>query len=396
MPRPLEGVTAVTLEHAIAAPFCTRQLADLGARVIKIEEVRGEPMRGARISAGFLSVQRGKEDLALDLKSPRGREILHALVARADVVHHNMRAAALEKLGLDYPSLHAVNPRLVYCHSSGYGNEGPWAALPTLEPLHSALVGLLTRTGGDGNRPIQYLSHMDYGCALTAAAAVIAALVERERTGQGQYLEVPQTGAGLLAMSDVHFEAGSLRQSFRLDREQRGHAATNALYRTADGWITLATYSEQEWRAVATALALEGDWPPYAAARNEPFETSAAARRIESALAGLSSLAAAERLERTGVAAQIPTRADSARLLADPLLRPLGVLALERQDEIGAIWEVGHTIRFERSHAQHRRPAPSLGADTAAILDELGYDAAQIAELSEHKVVRVRTAARTR
>jgi crotonobetainyl-CoA:carnitine CoA-transferase CaiB-like acyl-CoA transferase len=109
---------------------------------------------------------------------------------------------------------------------------------------------MLCRTGGDGNPPDHYLTHMDYGCGLTSSAMVLAALVERERSGVGQYLEVPQTGAGLLAMSDVHGHKDSKSETFPLDHEQRGHAPTNALYRTADGWLVIACYSDREWDGV--------------------------------------------------------------------------------------------------------------------------------------------------
>jgi crotonobetainyl-CoA:carnitine CoA-transferase CaiB-like acyl-CoA transferase len=229
----------------MAGPFANRLFADLGARVIKVEEYGGDPMRGPQLNI-FLGVQRGKESIAVDLKSDAGRRIVHALVKRADVVHNNMRLGAMERLGMGWEQLRALNPRLVYCHSSGYGNSGEWSQLPTFEPLHSAIAGMLSRIGGEDNPPEHYLTHMDYGCGLTSTVMVLAALVERERSGLGQYLEVPQTGAGLLAMSDVHGHREHKSETFPLDHEQRGHAPTNALYRTRDGWVVIACYSERE------------------------------------------------------------------------------------------------------------------------------------------------------
>ncbi|HXD91545.1 MAG TPA: CoA transferase, partial [Candidatus Binataceae bacterium] len=191
---PLDGILVLDFGAYMAGPFANRLFADLGARVIKVEEYGGDPMRGPQLSS-FLGVQRGKESIAVDLKSVEGKQIALDLVRRADVVHHNLRAGAMERLGVGWDQLHAINPRLIFCHSSGYGNDGPWSKLPTFEPLHSALTGMLVRTGGDGNMPDHYLTHMDYGCGLTSCTMVLAALVEREQSGVGQYLEVPQTGA---------------------------------------------------------------------------------------------------------------------------------------------------------------------------------------------------------
>jgi len=174
---PLDGMLVLDFGAYMAGPFANRLFADLGARVIKVEEYGGDPMRGPQLSI-FLGVQRGKESIAIDLKSAEGRRIVHELVKRADVVHHNMRLGAMERLGMGWEQLRELNQRLVYCHSSGYGNSGEWSRLPTFEPLHSAITGMLSRTGGQGNPPEHYLTHMDYGCGLTSTAMVLAALVE--------------------------------------------------------------------------------------------------------------------------------------------------------------------------------------------------------------------------
>jgi crotonobetainyl-CoA:carnitine CoA-transferase CaiB-like acyl-CoA transferase len=359
----------------------------MGARVIKIEELVGDPMRRPRILT-FLGVSRGKEGIALNLKSEEGRAIAYDLVRRADVVHHNQRSSAARRLGIDYETLREINPNMVYCHSSGYGNDGPWGHLPTFEPLHSALTGLLSRTGGRGNPPDHYMTHMDYGCGLTSTAAVLAALVERQCSGQGQYLEVPQIGAGLLAMSDVRIEGGQVRETFGLDRDQSGHAPTNALYRTRDGWIMIACYSDREWRAVAGALELQsGSLPPFEAARRERMEDSDSAQQIESALAGLTTTEAERRLFGAGVPCQIPMPFWAEDAASDPLLREFGIIVDEHQQDAGLIHEVGHTIRFGNAKRQHTRPAPGLGEHTIALLREFGRSEADIESLIAQGVV---------
>ena len=383
---PLDGVLVLDFGAYMAGPFANRLFADLGARVIKVEEYGGDPMRGPQLSI-FLGVQRGKESIAVDLKNEEGRRIIHELVERADVVHNNMRLGAMERLGMGWEQLRALNPRLVYCHSSGYGNSGEWSRLPTFEPLHSAITGMLSRTGGEGNPPEHYLTHMDYGCGLTSTVMVLAALVERERSGAGQYLEVPQTGAGLLAMSDVHGHRERKAETFPLDHDQRGHAPTNALYRTSDGWVVIACYSDQEWESVRRALAIGAPWPSFAEARNQRFGQSEAAQLVQAALVNCSTVAAIRRLRAEGVPCTIPAPFEPAEVIVEPTLRSRGVIVAEQHYDAGEILEVGHTIRFGHATSWNLRPAPVTGQHSVEILRELGRSEAEIKRLIDGKVV---------
>jgi len=416
---PLDGILVLDFGAYMAGPFANRLFADLGARVIKIEEYGGDPMRGPQLSI-LLGVQRGKESLAIDLKSPDGRRIVHDLVRKADIVHNNMRVGAMEKLGVGWEQLRALNPRLIYCHSSGYGNAGDWSRLPTFEPLHSALTGMLSRTGGAGNQPEHYLTHMDYGCGLTSAAMVIAALAERERSGGGQYIEVPQTGAGLLAMSDVHGTREHLSETFPLDREQRGHAPTNALYRTTDGWIVIACYSDREWCGVRRALGFDNatesanseprpsgfdnalsssitdahahgsdhaPWPSFAEARAQRLSDSAIARSLEASFAKLTTESAMRRLRAEAVPCTIPAPFSPAEVIVDPAMLSRGVIVREEHPAAGEIFEVGHTLRFGNANSHNVRPAPLTGQHSVEILRELGRSEADINALLANKVV---------
>jgi crotonobetainyl-CoA:carnitine CoA-transferase CaiB-like acyl-CoA transferase len=384
---PLNGMLVLDFGAYMAGPFANRLFADLGARVIKVEEYGGDPMRGPQLGI-FLGVQRGKESIAVDLKSEEGRRIVHDLVKRADVVHHNMRLGAMERLGMGWEQLRALNPRLVYCHSSGYGNSGEWSRLPTFEPLHSAITGLLSRTGGEGNPPEHYLTHMDYGCGLTSTVMVLAALAERERSGLGQYLEVPQTGAGLLAMSDVHGQRERKSETFPLDHEQRGHAPTNALYRTSDRWVVIACYSEREWESVRRALGIgDAGWPSFAEARNQRFGQSDTAQVVQAALINCSTVAAIRRLRAEGVPCTTPTPFEPAEVIIEPTLRSRGVIVAEQHHDAGEIFEVGHTIRFGHANSWNLRPAPIIGQHSLEILRELGIPEAEIQKLIDSKVV---------
>jgi crotonobetainyl-CoA:carnitine CoA-transferase CaiB-like acyl-CoA transferase len=385
---PLHGITVLDFGFYMAGPFANRIFADLGARVIKVEEYHGDPMRSPNLSM-LLGTHRGKESIAVDLKSDQGRTVIYELVKRADVVHHNMRAGVMERLGMGYDALSKINPRVVYCHSSGYGNEGPWALLPTFEPLHSAIGGLLTRTGGELNAPRIYLSHMDYGCGLTSATMTIAALVERERSGKGQYIEVPQTGAGLLAMSDAHGHQGRISETFPLDYDQRGHAPTNALYRTSDGWIVIACYSAVEWDGVRRGLGIQSEqWPGYESARQEKMGDSKIAQVLSDALASISCADAERRLRAEGVPCAVPRPLTPQQTVNEPSLRSLNVIVAAHHPEAGNVLEVGHTVRFGNANAVHLNPVPLIGQNSIAILRDLGKSEAEIRSLIEGKIIK--------
>ena len=227
---------------------------------------------------------------------------------------------------------------------------------------------------------------MDYGCGLTSTAAVLAALVERQQSGQGQYLEVPQTGAGLVAMSDVYYEGDQRSETFALDHDQRGHAPTNALYPTRDSWVVVSCYSDQDWHGVPQALGLAAaGWPTYEQARYASLQSDAA-QAIGRALAGMTASEAERRLQAAGVPCAIPTPFEPDQAGADPLLREHGVILTETHPEAGEMAEVAHTIRFGTSTRHHTRPAPILGQDTVRILQELGKSEAEIDALVAAKV----------
>ncbi|MEX2446220.1 MAG: CoA transferase [Dehalococcoidia bacterium] len=384
---PLDGLLVIDFGIFAAGPFGPRQLADMGARVIKVEEIDGDPRRRG-VSGGFLQVQRGKESLALNLKTEEGLAIVHELVKRADVVHHNLRMAAAVKLKIDPDTLCALNPRLIYCHSAGYGNDGPWSHLPTFEPLLSALTGLLHRTGGKGNAPLNYLTHMDYGCGMTSTGVVLAALVERERSGQGQYVEVPEVGIGLVAMADVHGTKDDLVQTFPLGPSQRGHSPANALYPVRDGWVTVGCYGEEEWQRLGVALDLvDAGWPPFVEARAQGFDESPWSARIEAALASHTVESALALLGAHGVAAATPRSLTAAEAVALPHLHDQGVLYRSQHAEEGEVFQVAHPARFSRRTRPQLHPGPLVGEHTAAILREIGMSEPQIEDLHRRRVV---------
>jgi crotonobetainyl-CoA:carnitine CoA-transferase CaiB-like acyl-CoA transferase len=381
---PLADVVVVDVGLFVAGPLAMRLLADLGAKVIKIDDPNfvGQPMPGHT-----LAWNHGKQSIAINLKSEEGRALVRELVQRADVFDHNQRFGVMDRLGLSARDLRAANPRLVYCHSSGYGNDGPWATLPVFGPLPDALAGSFTRTAGAGNRPLHYVSHVDFGNALNAAPLVLAALIERERSGQGQFMETVQLGASLLWTSDCFFEGDQLVQTFELDSFQRGHAPTNALYRTADGWVVLACYSEREWSAAHAALDAE-QRETYAAARRRTIAPEDDESALAKALAALETGDALRRLAEAGVGCAEPDpQYIVPELLMATDLERIGPIKTYTYPTVGEVFEVGRPVRFSDAPVDPSTRSPHYGEDTRAILEELGLSPDEVERLLDAGVV---------
>jgi itaconate CoA-transferase len=270
MPRhspPLAGTTVVALEHAIAAPFATRQLADLGARVIKIErEGSGDFARGydAQIrgeSAFFIWVNRGKESVQLDLKTPHGQAALQALLARADVLVQNLAPGATRKLGCDFDSLHARHPGLIVCDISGYGAGGPFSDKKAYDLLIQAASGLISVTGTEEEPARVGLSIADIASGMYAYTGVLSALLQRGKTGEGAHVEVSMLEALSEWMSyaiHAHHYGGA-----RPPRSGIAHAAITPYGQYAVGGgdkVVFGLQNEREWEAFCTVVLREPGW----------------------------------------------------------------------------------------------------------------------------------------
>jgi crotonobetainyl-CoA:carnitine CoA-transferase CaiB-like acyl-CoA transferase len=368
---PLEGVLVLDPSSYIAAPYATRLLSDLGARVVKVEEPDGQTMRHSG-SAHFLVCERGKESCPLDLKAVDGIEKFRRLASRADVIIHNMRLDAVHRLGIEYEALSQLNPGLVYCHASGYGNDGPWGKLPAFGVLQTAVSGLMYRAAGRNNPPTNILASLDNPAGLMIAVAVLAALVEKARSGRGQFVEVVQAATGVLGNSDVYYEDGKKSDSFELDHQQLGFAPTNALYRTKDNGILIACYCDEEWQAVPKALGITANSSvSYAVARRQKIEDSPIACEIVQRLSELTAADAHQRLSSAGVPSAIPIPLPESEVIADETLRRLGVVVDEEQAQYGKMQEIGRMMRFERHHKVRAMPAPALGQHRDKVLGEL-------------------------
>ncbi len=386
---PLEGVTVLELASYYAAPFGATLLADLGARVIKIEPPSGDLMR--RLPESSTKTIQGKESIAIDLKTERGREIFHRLVERADALMHNFRPGADKRLGLDYETVSAVNPRLVYLYAGSYGSSGPYHRQPAFHPTVSAVVGSGVRAAGRGNPPMD-AAHGDPDAALGVGTALLLGLHAARRNGKGQYLETRMITTGAYEVSDALFDYDGCPEEPTVDPDQQGFHALYRLYRTGGGgWVFLACPKEDEWRRLCASIGREdlAQDSRFASHGARLKHDDALAVEIEAALAE----GTAEEWERRLTEADVAcVRADGARWSRYWLTEPWMV-------DQGLRTTTSHPQRFEKPHYRHgpplriegvdlpAGPAACIGEHTRPILAELGYDESAVVAMEGDGVV---------
>jgi crotonobetainyl-CoA:carnitine CoA-transferase CaiB-like acyl-CoA transferase len=382
---PLEGITVLEAAYFIAGPLAGTILAELGARVIKLEPVEGDPFR--RTTTEFAQMSHGKESVAVDIKDPRGREILDMLIDKADVLLHSFRPGVPERLGLDYPTVHARNPGIVYLYAGSYGSRGPQAQRPAFHSTPNALCGAGIIQAGEGNPPVDD-SYPDPCAGLGVAAALAIGLAARERTGEGQAIETTMLTATGHANSDMVVQYPGRPDPLVPDHGQHGIHALYRLYPCATGWIFLAAVQDHEWAALADAV----DHPEWL--RDERFAGAEARLANDGAL--IDALAAIfrtrpadewqARLLEHGVPA---TRADEQTfeefLVANTPHRPM------THPDFGDYWRRPSVIRIDGCAPTEATVAPSLGQHTLAVLEELGYTPEERQQLVESGAVKAAT-----
>ena len=259
----LDGIRVLEVGNFMAGPYCSMQLADLGADVVKIENPNGgDPLRQsgpfvAGESSNFIRLNRNKRSLALDLKAPSGKKHLRALAAQADIVIENLRPGTMRELGLDYDALTTLNPRLIYVAATGWGQDGPYASLAGLDIMAQAMSGLMSITGEEGRPPVKVGVPMcDLACALYGALAAVAALHARERTGRGQLIDVSLFESGV---SFAVWEAGSYFATGEMPR--RNGSAHQAIapyqaFQSSDGYFVAGAATAKGWVAFCNVLGI--------------------------------------------------------------------------------------------------------------------------------------------
>jgi crotonobetainyl-CoA:carnitine CoA-transferase CaiB-like acyl-CoA transferase len=392
---PLDGLRVVDFSRVLAGPICGAMLGDMGADVLKIEDVRGgdesrvwPPQREGE-SAAYIVNNRNKRAIALDLKQSEGVQIARQLVSKADVLIENFRTGTMESFGLGYEALTAENPRLIYCAVSAFGRTGPRADEAGYEALMQAFSGIMSITGEPDSAPVRCgVSVLDIMTGTLCSFGVVNAVLQRQKTGLGQRVDgsLYDTAIGLL-----NFQAQNYLLTGVVPRAL-GSAHPSLVpyrnFRCADGqWIFVAGGNDRLWQRLARALGLEAmiEDPRYATNLARVAHRAEVETAVGDAIAALSRDALLALFAQAGVPATPVNTVDQA--LTDTQVAGRPTLKQMQHPKLGAIDVVGMPLGFSAMQPDIRRHAPGHGEHTDAVLGELGYTPAQIADLRTRKLV---------
>lgn len=380
----------------MAAPFATMHLADLGARVLKVENpaTGGDPVRatGPFIegeSSPFARLNRNKESVGLDLKHPEGLEAFRRLVQNADVLVENLRPGTMRRLGLGYEDLRELNPRLIYASASGWGQDGPLAMLPGLDIMAQARGGLMSITGTADGDPVKIgVPICDLVCAMYVSMAVLAALRQRDLDGEGQHLDVSLLEAGVsfaiweagkyFATGEVGVPLGSAHQS----------TAPYQAVRTLDGHVTVGAVTTKTWQAFCGALGLGDlvDDERYVDASSRHAHRPTLIPAIEDVTTTLTTDEVIDRLDAAGV--PCAPIANYEQVFNDDHLNQRGYFWDAEHPVMGPVRQLGSPMRLSRTPVRRGNAGPLLGQDTRAALEEVaGFSASEVDALADAGVV---------
>jgi crotonobetainyl-CoA:carnitine CoA-transferase CaiB-like acyl-CoA transferase len=394
-PGPLRGMRVLELAQIMAGPTCGMLLADMGADVVKVEKLPGgDDARGYKepsvngVSAPFMMLNRNKRGLALNLKHPRGRDVLLRMVREADVLTENFRRGTLEKLGLSYEVLAAVNPGLIYCSVSGYGRSGPDADKGGFDLIAQGFAGLMSITGEAGGAPVKTGNSVaDINAGILAALGILAAYAHKLQTGEGQVVDTSLMEAALQQTywhAAIYFATGS-------SPGPTGSAhlltAPYQAFRTRDGWINIGGANQANWERIAEVVG-HPEWRDDAR-----FTTNSARVTNRSALSDAMNAVLVTRSKTEWIAAfdaaGVPVGPvhTIGEALEHPQTLARGMVAEVVHPQAGTMKTLGCPIHFSRTPTRITRPAPMLGEHTRELLREYGYDDAAIDALVADGVV---------
>lgn len=387
MPLPLDHLRVIDLTRFRSGPNAVRQLADMGADVIQITRPPGGVAHDTH-GFDYQNIQRNKRSLQLDLQHPQGVEVLQRLADQADILVENFRPRVSARLGIDYATLQARNPRLIYASISGFGQEGPYRDRPGYDQVAQGMGGLMSVTGAPGGGPMRVgIPIADLTAGLYLAQGILVALVERERSGRGQWV----TTSLLQAMVNMlDFQATRWLIGGEIPPQAgNDHPTTmpTGVFRTADGHINIAATTGPQWRNLCTVIDAEAllNDQRFAKPAGRSQHRVALHEEIDRRTAAFTSEDLIARLN----AASVPAGPilDVAQVFADPQVRALPTTATVQHDALGELELLGLPVQLSRTPGSVRTPAPDPGAQTDAILAELGYDEDAIAQMREAGIV---------
>lgn len=382
----LSPYTVLDLTRVRSGPTCVRQLADWGANVIKIEEPGGDDktgLGGPRAGPDFQNLHRNKRSLTINLKAPEGVEVFKKLAAKADVVVENFRPGVKSRLGIDYDSLKPLNKGLVFASISGFGQDGPYRDRPGFDQIAQGMGGLMSITGAPGEGPMRVgIPIADLCAGHFAAQAILMALLERERSGEGQWVQTSLLQAQVFMLD---FQAARWLMEEHVPQQAGNNHPTSiptGVFKTSDGYINIACAGQPMWFKLKELLdAPELDDPDFETPALRSEHRDRVNAEIEKVTVTDTSETWIDRLNETGVPCGEINSID--QVFASPQIGHLGQAWKAKSQERGDTEFLGQPIIMSRSETGVRMPPPTRGQHTDEILETLGYDAEQIAQLRE-------------
>jgi crotonobetainyl-CoA:carnitine CoA-transferase CaiB-like acyl-CoA transferase len=380
---PLEGVRVLDVSQVMAGPFCSMLLGDMGADVIKIEpppegdqtrRAMGFKLKGSD-SLGFFNLNRNKRSFALNLKNSAAREVFYVLVKTADIVIENYRPGVTQRLGIDYATLRAINPRLIYASISGFGQTGPWSQRPGFDLIAQAMAGVMSITGQPGGPPTKAgVPVSDIGCALFALYGILSAFIAREKTSEGQYVDASLFEAAIaFSIWDISEYWGTGRIPAPLGTANRFSAPYQAV-RAQDGYFVLGANSKRLWQTLCEVLErsdLLSD-ARFGTIADRLLNREALIGELEKSFAARPAAEWVEILLAAGIPAG-PILNFAQALASDHARAREAVMEIDHPVE-GRVKSIGFPVKLSRTQQAVRRPPPLLGEHNEEILDELGID----------------------
>ena len=394
MNQPLSGITVIDLTSALSGPYCTMLLGDLGAKIIKIEESQeGDLLRKTGPFIGgegayYLYGNRNKRSMTLNLQHERGRTILLKLIKSADVFVENFRPRVKERLKIAYPDLSPINPRLIYCSISGFGQTGPWADRPGFDQIAQGMSGLMSVTGFPESGPTRVgVAIGDSVAGMFAAHGILVALFERERSGQGQFIETSLL-EGLVAL--LGFQAAKFFATKETPLQQgndHGTTAPYGTYKTKDGYVNIASGRQKMWEKLCSLLQIESlvDDPRFRTIRDRVLNKTPLRDILEQKLSSKSTDEWVELLNDEGIACGPIYTID--KTFQDKQVLHQEMLLESEHPTAGRIQLIGFPVKLSRTPCQITYPPPCFGQHTDEILKELNYSEEEICALRTGGVI---------